>query len=306
MLSRLILVALLLMISNRAFGQGAPATGSENQPQVMRLWEGDAPGAQGKDDKDIPTLTIFKPAADKSSGAAIVVCPGGGYGALAPHEGQPVAEWLNTVGITGVVLKYRLGPKYHHPVELGDVSRAIRTVRANAEKWGIDPRRIGVLGFSAGGHLASSAATHFDDGDTNAADAIDRVSSRPDLAILVYPVISLHEPYVHKGSRRNLLGDAPDPKLVDLLSNETQATAKTPPCFLVHTADDKGVPVQNSLEFALACLKNNVPVELHIFEHGPHGFGLGGKDPILSTWPHDAELWLGRHGFAKSPQVTAK
>jgi acetyl esterase/lipase len=274
------------------------AADAPGAPQVLRLWEGDAPGAQGSGDKDIPTITLFKPAG-KSSGAAVVICPGGGYGALAFHEGQPVAEWLNSLGITGVVLKYRLGPKYHHPVELGDVSRAIRTVRANSQKWGIDPKRIGVLGFSAGGHLASSAATHFDDGDANAADPVDRAGSRPDLAILVYPVLSLHEPYVHKGSRRNLLGDSPDPKLVDLLSNETQVTAKTPPCFLVHTADDGGVPVQNSLEFAAACFKNKVPCELHVLEHGPHGFGLGGKDPVLSTWPQDAARWLERRGFTK-------
>jgi len=271
-------------------------------PEPLRLWSGDAPGAQGSSDKDIPTITIYKAAADKSTGAAIVVCPGGGYGALADHEGKPVAEWLNTLGITGIVLKYRLGPKYHHPVELGDVSRAIRTVRANAEQWKLDPKRIGVLGFSAGGHLASTAATHFDDGDSSASDPIDRVSSRPDLAILVYPVISMHEPYVHKGSRKNLLGDNPDPKLMDLLSNETQVTDKTPPCFLVHTADDRGVPVQNSIEFTLACLKHKVPVELHILEHGPHGFGLGGKDPVLSSWPGDAARWLQRHGFAKQEQ----
>ena len=270
-------------------------------PPAMRLWSGDAPGAQGTDDKDIPTITIFRPAPEKSTDAAIVVCPGGGYGALAFHEGQPVAEWLNSLGITGVVLKYRLGPKYHHPVELGDVSRAIRTVRANAEQWKLDPKRIGVLGFSAGGHLASTAATHFDDGDSSSTDPVERVSSRPDLAILIYPVISMHEPYVHKGSRKNLLGDNPDPKLMDLMSNEMQVTPKTPPCFLVHTADDKGVPVQNSIEFALACLKNKVPVELHVLEHGPHGFGLGGSDPVLSSWPSDAARWLERHGFAKKP-----
>jgi acetyl esterase/lipase len=284
----------LLFLTALAKAADAPAAA----PPALRLWPGDAPGAQGTDDKDIPTITIFKPASDKSTGAAIVVCPGGGYGALAFHEGQPVAEWLNTLGITGVVLKYRLGPKYHHPVALGDVSRAIRTVRANAQQWKLDPKRVGVMGFSAGGHLASTAATHFDDGDASSSDPIERASSRPDLAILVYPVISMHEPYVHKGSRRNLLGDNPDPKLVDLLSNEMQVTPRTPPCFLVHTADDKGVPVQNSIEFTLACLKNKVPVELHVLEHGPHGFGLGGNDPVLSAWPQEAARWLQRHEFA--------
>ena len=297
-LQTMLVIGFVFSIAALAHAADTPAAG----PQVLRLWSGDAPGAQGSEDKDIPTITIYRPEADKSTGAAIVVCPGGGYGALADHEGKPVAQWLNTVGVTGIVLKYRLGPKYHHPVELGDVSRAIRTARANAEQWKLDPKRIGVLGFSAGGHLASTAATHFDDGDASASDPIDRVSSRPDLAILVYPVISMHEPYVHKGSRKNLLGDNPDPKLMDLLSNETQVTDKTPPCFLVHTADDRGVPVQNSIEFTLACLKHKVPVEQHILEHGPHGFGLGTNDPVLSSWPHDAARWLQRHGFAKPEQ----
>jgi acetyl esterase/lipase len=266
---------------------------------AIRLWEGDAPGAIGDGEVDVPTLTPFLVSPERASGAAFVVCPGGGYEHLAPHEGAPVAQWLNTLGINSFVLKYRLGPKYHHPVEMEDVQRAIRLVRAHAKAWNIDAGRIGILGFSAGGHLASTAATHFDAGDSKAADPIDRVSCRPDLAILIYPVISMSNVYVHSGSRTNLLGDNPDPVMEKFLSSDLQVTAKTPPCFLVAGSDDHVVPVENSLLFAMACHKNKVPFEMHIFEHGPHGFGLGGKDPELSTWPGMAANWLERHGFVK-------
>ncbi len=267
--------------------------------QPLRLWEGDAPGAMGTQPADIPTLTVYAPAPDKSIGAAVVVCPGGGYGGLADHEGKPIAEWLTSLGVTGIVLKYRLGPKYHHPVEMGDVARAIRTVRSHAADWGIDPHRVGVLGFSAGGHLASTAATHFDAGSASAADPIDRVSSRPDVAVLIYPVITFTDPFTHQGSRHNLLGDSPAPDLITLLSNEKQVTAQTPPCFLVHGADDGAVPAENSLLFATACRKAGVPVELHLYEHGPHGFGLGGSDPVLSAWPGSCAKWLEHRGFLK-------
>jgi len=297
MLFHLLPVAVLFLLAPElVFAQAqSSSTSTPAAPQTMRLWEGAAPGAQGTGDSDIPTITLYRASPENNTHMAIVVCPGGGYGGLAAHEGKPVAQWLNSIGITGTVLKYRLGPRYHHPVELGDASRAIRTVRANSEKWNIDPRHIGIIGFSAGGHLASTAATHFDDGDPNASDPVERVSSRPDLAMLIYPVISMEEPYVHRGSRRNLLGDNPDPKLVELLSNQKQVTEKTPPCFLVHGADDKVVAVQNSIEFALACLQHKVPVELHIFEKGAHGFGMGGSDPVLSTWPRDAAQWLKKH-----------
>lgn len=271
---------------------------AQNAPAV-RLWQGDAPRSQGNEESDIPTITIYKPAADKATGAAVVVCPGGGYGGLAGHEGQPIAEWLNSLGITSFVLKYRLGPRYHHPVELGDAQRAIRYVRSHADEYKLDPHRIGILGFSAGGHLASSAATHFDEGDSKATDPIDRVSCRPDAAILIYPVITMTDPFTHSGSRRNLLGATPDQELVNLMSNERQVTPKTPPCFLVHTSDDAAVPVENSLLFAMACRAARVPCELHVYEHGPHGFGLGGKDPVLSTWPASCASWLQTRGFTK-------
>jgi len=255
------------------------------------LWPGGAPGALGSGPEDVPTITVFIPELRAEKMPAVVVCPGGGYAGLAPHEAEPVARWLNTIGVAGLVLKYRLGPKYHHPCELNDASRAIRTVRARANEWGIDPAKIGILGFSAGGHLASTAGTHYDAGDPNAEDPIERVSSRPDFMVLVYPVISLKE-FGHLGSRNNLLGENPPQELIDLLSNETQVTPDTPPAFLVHGVDDAGVPVENSLMFASALRAAGVPFELHLFEHGPHGFGLGGDDPALSVWPKLCVEWL--------------
>ncbi len=292
-------MALALTAALPLFGKHTPET-QMTSVQTLRLWPGDAPGAKGTDDIDIPTITIYRPPEGKSNGAAVVVCPGGGYAVLADHEGRPVAEWLNTLGVTGIVLKYRLGPRYHHPAMLNDVARALRTVRFHAAEWNLDPQRIGVLGFSAGGHLASTAATHFDDGNPNAPDPIDRVSSRPDVAILIYPVITLSGPYAHQGSRNNLLGEHPSQELIDLLSNEKQVTSRTPPTFLVHTAADSGVPCENSLLFAMACRKAGVPVELHLYEHGEHGFGLGGNDPILSTWPKSCGDWLRARGFLKA------
>lgn len=261
------------------------------------LWPEGAPGALGKDPVDIPTLTPFLPLKEKATGAAVIVCPGGGYGHLADHEGAPVAEWLNSIGITAFVLKYRLGPRYHHPAPLEDAARAIRSIRAQATEWKIDPKRIGILGFSAGGHLASTIATHFDSGKSDASDPIERVSSRPDLVILIYPVITMGEK-THAGSKKNLLGDNPSSKLIALLSNEKQVTKETPPAFLVHTMTDPGVPVDNTLLFVAALRKAAVPFELHLYERGPHGFGLGGNDPILSTWPARCADWLRVHGFA--------
>lgn len=267
------------------------------------LWPQGAPGAVGKEPADVPTLTPYLPPRGKATGAAVVVCPGGGYGRLADHEGRPVAEWLNTVGVTAFVLKYRLGPRYRHPSMSQDAARAIRTVRARAAEWGLDPERVGILGFSAGGHLASTAGTHYDAGKADAADPVERVSSRPSVMILIYPVITMRE-QTHAGSRRNLLGENPTPELVALLSNEEQVTKETPPAFVVHTVNDAGVPVENSLMFAGALRRAGVPFELHLYERGPHGFGLGTArgnipaDPVLSTWPAHAAAWLRLRGFA--------
>jgi len=262
---------------------------------AIKLWPNGAPGALGSAPDDIPTLTPFIPK-DKVNGSAVIVCPGGGYQHLADHEGRPVAEWLNSIGITAFVLKYRIGPKYHHPAPLQDAARAVRLVRARASEWKIDPKRIAVLGFSAGGHVASSIGTHFDSGQPGAADVIDRVSSRPDLLVLIYPVITMGE-FTHEGSRKQLLGDNPTADMVKLMSNEEQVTKETPPTFLVHTANDAAVPVENSLRFAEALRKMGVPFELHVYERGKHGFGLAPDDPILSTWPSRAAAWLHLQGF---------
>jgi acetyl esterase/lipase len=254
----------------------------------------------GDKDADHPTLSIYLPPADKANGAAVVVCPGGGYaGHALDHEGKQPAEWLNNLGVTAFVLKYRLAP-YRHPIPLQDAQRAIRTVRARAKEWNLDPNRVGIWGFSAGGHLASTAATHFDDGKPDAADPVDKVSCRPDFLILCYPVITMTGPPVtHMGSRKNLLGDKPDEKLIEELSNEKQVTARTPPTFLFHTDADAGVVPENSVLFYLALKKAKVPAELHVYEKGPHGVGLAPKDPVLSTWPDRLADWMKGRGLLK-------
>jgi acetyl esterase/lipase len=267
------------------------------------LWpDGKAPGALGNGENDTPTLTLFPAPVEKASGAAMVICPGGGYGGFAAHEGAAYAEWLASNGITGVVLKYRLGSHgYRHPVMLQDVSRAVRVTRSKAAEWKIDPKRIGLMGSSAGGHLASTLLTHFDAGKADATDPVERESSRPDLGVLCYPVISMG-PLTHAGSRTNLLGKDPAPDLVELLSNEKHVTAQTPPCFIFHTAEDNAVKVENALEFAAALRKAGVPFELHVFEKGAHGIGLGkgraGTGPeSLHPWTRACLDWLKLHGF---------
>jgi acetyl esterase/lipase len=235
---------------------------------------------------------------ESGNGSAVVVCPGGAYGGLAlGHEGIDIARWLTARGIAAFVLHYRLGPKYHHPTQLTDVSRAIRMVRTRAVGYGVDPDRIGVWGFSAGGHLASTAATHFDSGNPAAADPIDRASSRPDFAILSYPVITMDLAYTHQGSRENLLGLSPDEELVRLMSNETQITPETPPTFLFHTDEDGAVPAENSVRFYLGLRQAGVPAELHIYQPGCHGVGLAPNDPVLSTWADTLEMWLRGRGL---------
>jgi acetyl esterase/lipase len=277
-----------------------------DEPKVVTLWPDGAPGAVGKEPPDVPTLTVHLPKPDVANGAAVVVCPGGGYGMHAvDHEGTQVAAWLNSIGVAGFVLKYRLGPRYHHPAMLQDAARAIRTVRSRAKEWDLDPKRVGIIGFSAGGHLASTAATHFDAGRPDAKDPVERVSSRPDVAILVYPVIALATEYGHAGSRRNLLGENPSKELLESLSNETQVSKDTPPTFLAHTNGDTPVPAENSILFVLALRKANVPVEFHLFEKGQHGLGLGSgakqfriaPDPAFSAWPGLCATWLKGRGF---------
>ena len=271
---------------------------AEIQPPLP-LWPNGAPGALGTSSNDIPTLTVYLPDPTNATGAAMVICPGGGYAHLAPHEGNDYALWLNQHGVAGFVLKYRLGSSgYRHPAMLQDAERAVRTVRANAAQWHIDPKRVGIMGSSAGGHLASTLMTHFEPGDTNAADPIERESSRPDLGILCYPVITFGE-FAHVGSRDNLLGKNPSPELVKLLSNELQVTKNTPPCFIWQTFDDKTVPVENSLLFATALRRAGVPFDLHIYQHGRHGLGLDDKPPFNHPhpWAADCLFWLKAQGF---------
>lgn len=264
------------------------------------LWPNGAPGALGTAEKDIPTLTPYLPEPDKATGASVVICPGGGYGGLASHEGVDYARFLNEQGIAGFVLKYRLGPSgYHHPVMLQDAARAVRTVRAQSAQWKLDPRRIGIMGSSAGGHLASTLLTHFDAGKSDSDDPIERQSSRPDLGILCYAVITMGQ-FTHEGSKHNLLGDNPSPELVRNLSNELQVTKDTPPCFIWHTWEDSAVPVENSLHFAEALRKEGVTFDLHIYQKGAHGLGLGSAqwDPNKRhPWTRDLIVWLKVQGF---------
>ena len=265
------------------------------------LWPEGAPGAVGTEAVDKPKITVYLAPPERATGAAVVVCPGGGYRIVAAdHEGKQIALWLNSLGVSAFVLQYRLGERYRHPAPLHDAQRAIRMVRSRAAEWRVDPQRVGILGFSAGGHLASTAATHFDDGKPDAADPIERQGSRPDFAVLCYPVISLLDPPAHSGSRLHLLGDPPDPALVQLLSNERQVTARTPPTVLWHTADDPAVPVENSILFFEALRKAGVPAELHVFPHGRHGLGLAPDDPVVSQWTELCARWLSRRSDSSS------
>lgn len=278
---------------------------SAQETNAFPLWPNGAPGALGDRPQDIPTLTPYFPQPDKATGAAIVICPGGGYAGLARHEGVDYARFLNESGIAGFVLKYRLGSAgYRHPAMLEDAARAVRIVRARAAEWHLDPHRIGIMGSSAGGHLASTLLTHFDAGRPDATDPIERESSRPDLGILCYAVITMG-PFTHEGSKRNLLGDHPSPELVRYLSNELQVTKDTPPCFIWHTFEDKTVPVENSLLFAEALRRAGVPFALHIYQKGGHGMGLGTStwDPARRhPWTRDCLYWLKVQGFLQQGQ----
>ena len=263
------------------------------------LWPGGAPGALGDSSNDIPTITPYLPDPATATGAAMVICPGGGYAHLAPHEGNDYALWLNQHGVTCFVLKYRLGSNgYHHPAELNDAARAVRWVRAHADDFKIDTHRIGIMGSSAGGHLAATLMTHFDAGNPGADDVIERQSSRPDLGILCYAVISFGE-FRHSGSRDFLLGTNQTPELIRELSAELQVTPNTPTCFLWTTYEDKTVPMENTLLFASALRKNNVPFDLHIYEQGGHGMGLKDKPPFNHPhpWANDCLFWLKLHNF---------
>lgn len=270
--------------------------------EPMPLWAEKAPGALGETPKDIPTLTPYLAEKPGAARAAMVICPGGGYGSLADHEGSHYAKFLNEHGISAFVLKYRLGSAgYRHPVMLNDAARAVRIVRARATEWNIDPTKIGIMGSSAGGHLASTLLTHFDAGNAEATDPIDRQSSRPDLGVLCYAVITMGE-FTHQGSKKNLLGENPSAELVTLLSSELQVKESTPPCFIWHTWEDKAVPIENSLQFANALQKNKIPFDLHIYQKGGHGIGLGKPNKETNQrhpWTQDLVFWLKAQGWAE-------
>jgi acetyl esterase/lipase len=283
-----------------ANAQTAAPLAARAQPAIP-LWAAGAPGALDTMPTDQPVITPYLPPEGRANGTAVVIFPGGGYQHLSMEkEGSDVANWLAGIGVTAFVVRYRLGPRYHHPVMLSDAQRAIRTVRSRATEWGVDACRIGIIGFSAGGHLASTAGTHYAAGAAGSADPIERVSARPDFMLLIYPVITMRDWIAHRGSRVNLIGERPDTALVRLLSNETQVTRDTPPTFLVHSTDDKTVPVEHSLMFYQALRAAAVPVEMHIFEHGGHGFGLAPSDPALSAWTTAAESWMRRHGWIRT------
>lgn len=248
--------------------------------------------------EETPRLTTYL-LEGKGPFPVVIVCPGGGYTHHADHEGEPVAKWLNSIGVSAIILHYRVAP-HQHPAPLHDAQITIRMARANAKEWNIDPNRVGILGFSAGGHLASAAGTHFETGDESAEEGIDRYSNKPDLMILCYPVITMGAPqYVHEGSKLNLLGEQPGLSLVRKMSTEKQVTANTPPAFLWHTADDEAVSVENSLMFARSLGKFNIPYALHIFESGKHGLGLAEDHPEANLWPNLCEAWLRNRGFIK-------
>lgn len=309
--------AMLLGCSTAQPGAGAtptPASAASSRtssappsrPKVARvlptllLWPAGAPAAVGAAPADQPAITPYLPPAGTATGAAVLVFPGGGYGHLSMEkEGSEVAQWLASRGVTAFVVRYRLGPAYRHPTMLRDAQRAIRTVRSRAAEWGVDPARLGILGFSAGGHLVSTAGTHFDAGTGGAADPVERASSRPDFMVLVYPVITMRDSITHAGSRRNLIGEPPDSALQRQLSNETQVTRDTPQSFIVASTDDRAVPVENSLLFYAALRRAAVPVELHVFEKGAHGFGLAPSNPVLAQWLELCEAWLRVRGLAR-------
>jgi acetyl esterase/lipase len=281
------------------------------QNMILPLWEGDPPNYKETgevtiwDTSDIvrvrnvqkPDIAVFLPSKKNSTGEAVVICPGGGYGILAyDWEGSDIARWLNSEGIAAFVLKYRLpGSKSNivpHKSPLMDAKRAMRLVRAHAEKWNIDTGKVGIMGFSAGGHLASTLSTHFDVGDPTSTDPVEQLSCRPDFSVLIYPVISFTEEFQHSGSRINLIGKDADEELVKYYSNELQVTKDTPPAILIHSDDDKGVPVENSIVYYEALRANGVTSELHIYPYGGHGYSLAIGQGHLSTWPDRVIEWI--------------
>ncbi len=297
MLHRSLLLLLVLPLFVTVVTLPAADAPPKGEPQRLKLWNGRAPVGDGKVEQGDARITVYKP--EKSNGAAIVICPGGGYGALAVEpEGHGIAQWLNRHGITGIVLEYRM-PAGRSQVPLLDAQRALRTVRSHAKAWGIDPAKIGIMGFSTGGHLASTAGTHFDDGDPKADDPIERIGCRPDFLVLVYPVITMGEK-THGGSKNNLLGKNPDAKLVDLFSNEKQVTPQTPPAFLAHTKDDRVVVAENSKAFSEALQAQKIKVTYLELASGGHGLN-GYQGEMWDAWQTQSLAWLAELKFIPAP-----
>jgi acetyl esterase/lipase len=273
---------------------------SATEPEKIALWNGQAPIGNGVFAATNAFITVYRP--EKPNGAAVVICPGGGYRVRVVNpEGHDIARWLNEHGITGIVLEYRL-PDEKSFVPLLDAQRALRTVRSKAVEWGCDPKRIGIAGFSAGGHLASTAATHFDSGDAQSTDPVNRLSCRPDFAILIYPVITMGEK-THAGSKGNLLGKTPTPEEVGLFSNEKQVTAQTPPTFLAHAQDDRLVPADNSQLFFEALQAHNVPSEYLKLPSGGHGLDKY-SGPMWEKWQIKSLQWLAAQHMIPSTDAT--
>lgn len=266
-------------------------------PKKLLLWPNGAPGVFGSDPADTPTVTLFQPSPRQATGATIILCPGGAYAQHTAAECEPVAQWLNKLGITAILVRYRLGPRHLHPAPLQDVARAVKMTRALAGPWKIDPNRVGILGFSAGGHLASTLCTHFTEGDKSAEDPVDRLSSRPDLSLLIYPLITLRDPHTHVPSRNHLLGENPVPEQLDHLSSDQHVSRRTPPAFLFHTLDNMQISAENAMLYFKALRVQAIPAELHLYESGPHGAGLAPADQRVNTWPTLASRWLASHGF---------
>ncbi len=298
------LSVILVAVVWGTFAAGTLHAGEPRPTAEFRLWEKDAPGAHGTADVDIPTLTPFWPAEDKASGAAMIVCPGGGYNVLAPHEGKAYAEWLNQQGIAAFVLKYRLYKSdYHLPEIFKDAQRAMRTVRYRAADWKLDPKRVGIMGSSAGGHLSSVMLTQFDAGKSDSADPIEKVSSRPDLGVLCYGFIQFDKKTMTDPARREkALGKDVSDKDALFFASARNVRKDTPPCFIWQTVEDTSVTVDNALEFANGLREAGVPFDLHLYQKGKHGIGLG-KDAHatgkLHPWTDDCIYWLNEQRFIK-------